>query len=140
MSLSQAFIIKKLEEIDGYINEVKDLLMFSNEEILSNRGRMRIAERLIQLIVDSMLDINNHIIKELKLESDDLQSTFYSLRNHGIFPEDFAFRIAPITGLRNRIVHRYDKLDEKLFIKTLRNEFEDFKMYVNIIGKYLETI
>lgn len=140
MSVNQAFILKKLKEIDGYIDEISDLLKSSDEEILNDRGRMHIAERLTQLIVDSMLDINNHLIKELKLESEDLQSTFYTLRDCGIIPDDFAFRITPIVGLRNRIVHRYDKLDKVLFIRTLRKEFGDFKIYVQIIEKYSDMV
>ncbi|MFH1233066.1 MAG: HepT-like ribonuclease domain-containing protein [Patescibacteria group bacterium] len=141
MSISQIFISNKIGEIIQYTAEIEDLLKFSDEEILGDSGKMHIAERLTQLIADTMIDINNHLIKELKLEPvEDIQSTFYTLSDGKVLPREFSERLAPIIGLRNRIVHRYDKLDKDLFIKTLRKECSDFKKYNEIIEKFLKKI
>ncbi len=135
MTFEKIFISQKLEEISGYLDEVKDLFKTSNEEILSDSGKIHIAERLFQLIVDTILDINYHFIKELNLKiTDDMQSTFYVLRDSKILPEDFANKIAPTVGLRNRIVHRYDSLNKKLFIEIFRKNYSDFENYLKIIN------
>ena len=39
-----------------------------------------------------------------------------------VLPKDFAKRIAPIVDLRNRLVHRYEKIDKNLFLKMLYKE------------------
>lgn len=141
MTFEKAFILQKLEEISGYLKEVKDLFKFSNKEVLADSGKLHIAERLLQLIVDIMIDINQHFIKELNLKiSEDFQSTFYILGENKILPMDFAQKIAPVVGLRNRIVHRYDTLDKHLFIATFRKNQPDFKTYLKLINDYLKTI
>lgn len=63
MTFSRAFITEKLTEVEKYQNELKQLLDFSDEEILNDSGKMHIAERLLQLIVDIILDINQHNVK-----------------------------------------------------------------------------
>lgn len=139
MTFEKAFVLKKIEEIVGYLNETEDLFKFSDKEILSDSGKMHIAERLLQLIVDEMIDINQHFIKELNLKiSEDFQGTFYILGENKILPIDFAQKIAPVVGLRNRVVHRYETLDIRLFISIFRKNLDDFKIYIKIINDYLK--
>ena len=58
------------------------------------------------------MDVNVYVIRELELKTaDDFQSTFRILAEAGILPSDFAERIAPVVGLRNMLVHRYEKID-----------------------------
>ena len=141
MTFQKAFILQKSEELSGYLKEIKDLFEFSDKEILSDSGKLHIAERLLQLAVDIMIDINQHLIAELGLKiSEDFQGTFYILGESKILPQQFVKKIAPVVGLRNRIVHRYDALDKKLFIKTFRKDYKDFKRYTELINKYLKSI
>lgn len=139
MSFSKLFVIKKLDYLTGYLEELKDLLGFSDEEIITNSIRMHTGERLFQLIADTALDINHHLIRELNLKvTDDLQNTFHVIAENGILPQDFADKIAPSVKFRNLIVHVYEKLDKNLFLKYLREENNDFKKYINYIGDYLD--
>lgn len=138
MTFDKNFIVKKLEEVIGYLKEMEDLLKFSDREITADSGKLHIAERLLQLIVDAMLDINQHFIKESNLKiSDDFQGTFYILGENNILPADFAAKIAPVVGLRNRIIHRYDTVDKHLFIEILRKNIADFKVYIKLINERL---
>ncbi len=141
MTLQKAFVAKKLQEITGYLDEIREFLKFSDEEIVGNSGRIHIAERLLQLVVDTILDVNQHFIRELGLKaSDDYQGTFYILGENGILPRQFAQRLAPSVGLRNRIVHRYETLDKKLFIRTFRKNYPDFETFVKLISQRLEAM
>lgn len=138
MTFSKSFIAKKLEELTGYLKEIDDLFKLSDKKILNESGKLHIAERLLQLAVDTMIDINQHFIKELELEiSEDFQGTFYELGANKIIPLEFAKRIAPAVGLRNRVVHRYESLDKQLFISTFRKNRDDFKKYAKFIARKL---
>lgn len=139
MSFNKIFIFEKIKFISEYVEELKELLQFSNKEILENSGRLHIAERLIQLIVDTMLDVNQHFIKELNLkEMEDFQSTFTILGDNKILSKNFANKIAPVVGVRNRLVHRYEKIDRRLFVKNVRNNYADFEKYMKLIKNYLD--
>ncbi len=131
--------MQKIEEIMGNLDEVNDLFKFSDAEILKDSLKYHTAERLLQLIVDLLLDINYHLIKELNLEvSDDLQGTFYILGENSVLPKDFSKQIAPVVGLRNRIVHRYESLDKGLFVKSFRKNYADFEAYLKFINEYIK--
>lgn len=131
MTFQKAFILEKLTEIAGYLKEIEDFFKLDDKEILKDSGKLHVAERLLQLTVDTMVDVNQHFIKELKLKvSEDFQGTFYILGENKILPKDFARKIAPVVGLRNRIVHRYETLDKKMFISAFRKNYPDFKKLI----------
>lgn len=139
MTFNKAFISGKLAEIIKYQEELRQHLNFSDQEIIKDSGKMHIAERLFQLIVDLMLDINSHFIKELNLElANDFQGTFYILSKYNILDNDFVKKIAPVVGVRNRIVHGYEKLDKDRFVSELRQNYTDFNKYIISIKTYSE--
>lgn len=139
MPLNKIFIVNKLNIIKNYLAELGNVFEFSNEEILKDGLKLHTAERLFQLIVDAVIDVNHHFIRELKLKiEEDLQSTFSSLVEGKILPQDLSDRMSPSVGQRNLIVHGYEKLDKNLFMKNLRNGYNDFYAYIEFINRYLD--
>jgi len=137
--LDQNFISKKLNLIKDYLEELEKIIRLDQKEIAGNFVNLRTLERNFQLIVDEMLDINLHIIRELELKSPaDFQNTFEILGQAGVLPLEFAVKIAPVVGLRNRIVHRYEQIDRKLFIEQVKKERVDFLEYSKLISEYLK--
>jgi len=141
MVFDKTFIDEKIRRTRSYLEEIKPLLKFSIKEILNDFTKLRTLERNFQLIVDEIIDINQHFIKELNLEiSDDLEGTFHILGENKILPEDFVLKVAPVVGLRNRLVHRYDKLDPKIFIESFQKDYSDFEQYLKFISDYSEKL
>lgn len=140
MTFSSIFVYQKIQSIKDHIDELEKLLGdVSDKEFFTDSGNLHIAERLVQLIVDGMIDINQHFIRELRLKiSDDLQGTFIIMGENNILPGKFAQKIAPVVGVRNILVHQYEKLDKEMFLRNLRSHFSDFKKYQLYIGNYLK--
>ena len=138
--LDKKFLEKKLEMLTGYVDEMEKAISgFSIGEIRDDLDKRRVTERVFQLIVDCMIDVNVHIIREGNFGApDDLESTFKMLGKYKVLDEDFANKIAPIVGARNMIVHRYEKLDLDLFLNNLKNNFLDFKKYIVQIDSYIK--
>lgn len=137
MTFEKEFVNAKLNALNDYAEEIKKLLEIGDAAILKNVRDLRAAERDFQLAVDTMIDINQHFIKEFGFPaSDDFQSTFYILGQQGVLPADFAKKIAPIVGLRNKIVHRYETVSNEQFLEDLRDNFSDFKTYERYILNY----
>ena len=127
--------------IAGYINELKEFMKLPNEKFIFDSGTLHITERLVQLIVDGMIDTNQHFIRELNFTiPDDLQSTFYSMGENNILPKAFAEKIAPVVGVRNILVHQYEKLDKELFVRNLKNHFGDLEDYARYIYGYVQKM
>ncbi|MFN3739183.1 MAG: type VII toxin-antitoxin system HepT family RNase toxin [Thermodesulfovibrionales bacterium] len=137
--IDKNFLKHKLICVESYYREMERVLTFSDKEIKEDFIKLRALERILQLIVDEIIDINNHIIryKPLNLPAD-FQSTFLILAENKIIPEDFAKKIAPVVGLRNRLIHRYEKIDLDLLIQNIRKNKGDFKDYAKYIFHFLE--
>jgi len=137
--LDKDLIYKKIRNIEEYLEEVKFIVSLGTKEIASNVEKLRTLERNFQLVVDAMIDINMHFIAELELESpDSLQNTFEILGRKGIIPYDFSLKIAPVVGLRNKLVHQYEKVDRDFFIEQFKKEHKDFIEYLKYINQFLE--
>ncbi|MFH1048620.1 MAG: HepT-like ribonuclease domain-containing protein [Patescibacteria group bacterium] len=137
--LDRKFIEGKISLIEEYFYEMEDVVKFGEKEILKDNMKLRALERDFQLIVDEMIDINLHFIRELDLKSpDDFQNTFSILAASNIIPDDFAEKFAPVVGTRNILAHRYEKVDKKLFISQVKNERKDFLEYLKLINQYLK--
>ena len=139
--LDRLLLRKKMELLSEHIRKLEPLILgFSVEDIKGDDLKRPAVERYFQLAVDSMIDINVHIIREGNLGApDDLQSTFVTLGEFTVLEETFARKIAPIVGARNMIVHRYEKLDLDIFLNNLKKNFSDFKNYMIQIDEFLKT-
>jgi uncharacterized protein YutE (UPF0331/DUF86 family) len=136
--IDRIFVETKLSYIQAYYQELGVVLGYSDRDIKDDILRLRALERIVQLIVDEITDVNNHIIRYAQLRvPEDFQSAFLILAENRILPEEFAKRIAPAVGLRNRLVHRYEKVDIEILLNTVRKSKEDFKEYVRHILEYL---
>lgn len=134
--LNKDLITKKLALMHEYLEELEPLVVQGEDALLADKLKYHTAERLFQLIVDTMIDINTHIIREQTLlVPDDPQSTFITLGEASVLPNDFAKKIAPIVGLRNAVVHRYETVSVKRFVHELVRDFTDFKIYATVIAE-----
>lgn len=137
--IDKDFIEAKLDSISDYQEKIEKIFEFDITEIKKDFLKLHAAERLLQLIVDTMIDINTHIIRRQNLKpASDLYSTFVILSKNKILDENFAEKLAPITGMRNRIIHRYEAVDIDLFLKTFAKQKNDFVHYAQAIESYLE--
>lgn len=138
--LNKDLINVKIRNIQEYLLEVEPILSLPKNEIVSNIEKLRTLERNFQLVVDATLDINIHLIRELELNSpDDLKNTFIILADGKIIPLDFAQKIAPVVGLRNILVHGYEKIDRGLFIDSFQKNKQDFDKYMFLISSFLQS-
>ena len=136
--LNKDLIKTKMRSIQEYLLEIEPILSLPKDQIVSSVEKLRTLERNFQLIVDAMLDINIHLIRELELSSpDDLKSTFIILAEGKIISFDFAQKISPVVGLRNILVHGYEKVDRKLFIDSFQKNRHDFDEYLLLINSFL---
>ena len=134
--IDSTFIERRVERIRGYYNDINELLTL--QENFPRRLYFYYAiERVIQLVVDEMIDVNNHIIAQKNFRvPDDFQSSFAILEENSVLDRDLAMRLAPIVGLRNRLVHRYESVDRELMLTMMSAEKEDIQKYVTAVETY----
>lgn len=104
-----------------------------------NDPRVFIIERLFQLIADAAIDINTHIMTRRKLEpSDDYEGTFRVLAKSGVIPAGLGDQISGSIGLRNRLVHNYEKVQRKIALDDIAKGIGDYIAYMKHIKTFVE--
>lgn len=137
--IDKELIKNKMADIEKYLKELDPILKSGSRIIIDDNLRLHTVERLFQLIVDTAVDINTHIIMASDFNvPDDSYSTFVALGENKILPMDFAIRIAPSVGLRNLIVHKYGNVDLKKMVDDVINEIGDYVEYLRTINSFLE--
>ncbi|MBI2100806.1 MAG: DUF86 domain-containing protein [Candidatus Vogelbacteria bacterium] len=136
-------IIKsKLAAMSEYLPQLMSHLeTYRQGKLRLDDEKVFIIERLFQLIADAAIDINTHIITRGKLESpDDYEGTFQIIGKHHIIPPELAEKISGSIGLRNRMVHDYEKVQRKRALDDIAGGINQYVEYMRFINQYLEKI
>lgn len=130
-------IAKKLSEIFKQLEHLSKLVKLSQRELFGNESNFYFAERVMERLIGAAIDINMHLIADLKAEvPESYFDSFLALAKVKILPFSFAKRIAPSTSLRNILVHEYQALDSKKFMTGLKMALRDYEKYARYIDIY----
>lgn len=133
--IDRELVKNKLADLESYYKELSSLLGEETEAIINDNLKLRSTERLFQLIVDTAIDINTHLIAESDaMVPDNYQSTFITLAENKFLPMNFAAQIAPSVGLRNLIVHKYGRVDLKKMIEDIKKNVNQYLRYMKYIN------
>jgi uncharacterized protein YutE (UPF0331/DUF86 family) len=92
------------------------------------------VERILQEAIEAALDVNAHLIAELGHDvPDDYFGGFVKLGQLGVLSEDLAAALAPSAGLRNRLVHEYDALDDAKVLGAVGTILDLYPRYIQAI-------
>ena len=105
---------------------IKDPLIYGN------------AERYLQLAIQAVLDISNHIVADMKLNLPaDSKELFDLLATHKVLPPALAKRLVLMAGFRNVLVHEYLEIDRRRVYRALRDDVGDFEKFTKAISRLL---
>ena len=130
-------ILSKLDELDSYLSELKIVMPKSYQEYAGSIEKKRSCERLLHILIESVIDICALIVKGLRLglpaEEEDL---FEKLEKKKIISKGMKEKLKSMRGFRNIMVHRYADVDDELVFDNLGN-INDFKEFRTEIGSFL---
>ncbi len=133
--INQEIIKAKLNVMRENLVKLKAELEATDEALKKDDRAKSALERYFQLVVDAAVSINEHIISEENLEvPDDYFGTFGILGKAGILPMEFSEKIAPSVGLRNQIIHQYEKIDVYLMLQNIRKNIHQYDEYMALIA------
>lgn len=132
-------IERKLRLLAEYLGELEQISKATYKQYQESFQVKRAAERLIQLVVEVATDVNGLLIVGLgEAPPEDYFTSFTKLSQLGVLPDDFAQALAPTTAIRNRLVHEYDAVDDRLVYASVQPILEEFTQYLGTIRKYMQ--
>lgn len=137
--LDRALVRRKLTTIVRNLDDLAEIDGMDIDAFVSDRFRQKGTERLLQEVVESAVDINLHMLRARGRETpSDYFSSFIGLVEAGDLSRELAEALAPSTGLRNRLVHEYDDIDDAIVLEAVREARELFGQYVEAIEASLD--
>jgi uncharacterized protein YutE (UPF0331/DUF86 family)/predicted nucleotidyltransferase len=108
--LDRERVLAKLDELDGYVVELNQVVPEPFEEYKKSVADRRACERLLQISAECILDVCSLFVSGLRLglpaEDNDLVD---KLERAGVFSSSLAELLRSIRGFRNLLVHEYGR-------------------------------
>jgi len=138
--LDNALIRRKLGFLLKHLKELEPLTTLSLEEYKADLLKRHAAERIVELIVEYATDLNQIVLEGLdQPPAQTYYDTFRELGRLGILPLSLMPRLASATGLRNRLVHRYESINDETVYYSLQPLLRNYREYAGLIEGYLQS-
>jgi uncharacterized protein YutE (UPF0331/DUF86 family) len=132
--IDAAIVRRKLGHIMSSLELLGPIREISLQEYRRRVWERKGVERVLQEAIEAALDINAHLIAELGQDvPDDYFGGFVKLGQLGALPEELAGALAPSAGLRNRLVHEYDTLDDAKVLAAVGTLLDLYPRYIQAI-------
>ncbi len=123
--LDRAVLTRRLRLLDETLAQLHELADIDAETLRREPLTRAALERLIQVTVDLAVDVNAHVVVGLGAPPPvTARASFAAAADVGMLDSELAERLAPATGLRNLLVHRYADVDLDLLVAGLRRLLE----------------
>lgn len=137
-SIEIEIVQRKLAIIIENLKTLEPIKGMKPDEYLQDVYKRKATERLLQELIEAAIDINIHMIVAAgHTVPDDYYESFIRAGELKIISADIAQKLAPSAGLRNRLVHEYDRLDHSMVLKAVNMAQEVFPQYIKAINNYL---
>lgn len=133
-----AVVLRKLAIIQTAVAELERVRRLTLAEYRADLWRKKAIERFLQEAVEAAVDCGAHLlVRRGRPAPPDLYSTFAALAADGILDPALAARLAPSAGLRNRLVHEYDALDDTRVHAAIGAAVDDLTAFVAAVRQVL---
>jgi len=129
---------RKIAMISRNLDALKAVDGITLDAYQSDLYRKKGTERLLQETIEAAVDTNLHLLRASGAATPtDYYESFISLGRAGIIPQELAERLAPAAGLRNRLVHEYDDIDDAIVLKAVSKARQSVRAYVAAVERHL---
>lgn len=122
-----------------YLTHLQNLGSLDETDVLSDPYKLGAARYYLQVSFECCLDIANHVIASERLRSpSSYRETFKILHEAGAIPDDFLPTLQSMASMRNRLVHLYSEIDDRIVFAALQTAPADCERFVQLILTYTQ--
>ncbi|MDW7739259.1 MAG: DUF86 domain-containing protein [Bacillota bacterium] len=139
MTVDREKIRQKLHYIREKVNLLEQFKGMDKSRFTSEPFYEDAAIHMLQVAIESMLDICAHIIAR---EGWGLAKTYVEIvelaAKNGLISDDMAEVYKNMARFRNRVIHLYNRVDTEEILNIINNRLDDFQPFISaVIHKYL---
>jgi uncharacterized protein YutE (UPF0331/DUF86 family) len=132
-------IAEKTRFIERNLRKLQALAKLSREDFFSEFYYVESVKHLLQVSVEAMLDIAQHIIARERFRAPtNYADAFMVLFEEGILPVGQRETLVRMARFRNRVVHLYQEIDDDELYGILQERLGDFTEFIRVIVKVMK--
>ena len=133
-----AVVQRKLSQLDTYLQQVNEFSTITLEQYQGEWKIQRIVERTLQMMIETCVDIANHLISDRGMRSPtSYADTFQILKENAIVNESLHDSLEKMAKFRDIVVHQYEGVDAGIVLTILKNHLVDFGRFRDAVLVYL---
>lgn len=126
-----------LNNLLGYREKLGQLAAIPETEFLSDFTKVESAKHLLQVSIESCIDIAHHAIADNGYRApQDSYDAFVVLNEEKIVPDDFLPTLREMVSFRNRVVHLYWDVDDQAVQRIVQDNLRDLDRFASLIADY----
>ena len=129
--------LEKLDQLEFNFTVSKDglnKLAIKKFEILEIYGVLH----GIQLTIEALTDISAMTVKDLNKLAKNNYENLSELQSQGIITNKIKNSLYKLVGLRNRIAHDYNGLDDKLALKSFEENIPSIQIFIEGLKQWIK--
>lgn len=131
-------LFKRMQKLDEYLAILGGLRRYSFDEFVSDPEHYGSAERFLQLAIETITDVGNHVVADLELGIVNWYSDIPAiLADNGYIDPGLREKWTKMIGFRNVLVHQYMDIDRKIVYDVLQNRLVDIEMLKSVFVQFL---
>jgi uncharacterized protein YutE (UPF0331/DUF86 family) len=136
--IDEEILASRVAKIREYAKLLSELLKTPKDEFVQEPACYLQAERLLEVMIQAMIDIGNHLIAGLLLmKPEDYRQIFDILAQNRILPQELLPKARELVGLRNLLVHDYLEVDHERLYEEAQVGLGDFEGYCEAVVRFL---
>ena len=129
-----AVVQRKLSQLDTYLQQVREFAAITLEEYQGDWKIQRIVERTLQMMIETCVDIANHIVSDRGMRSPtSYADTFQVLKENSIVDDSLYDSLIKMDKFRNIVVHQYEGVDAGIVLAILKSHLPDFERFRDVV-------
>jgi len=131
-------IRRRLQKLDRYLEILREQQRYSLEAFLADPERYGSTERFLQLAIETLIDMGNHVIAQSAMGSVDSYRDIPALfAQHGYIDQATMENWIKMIGFRNVLVHEYVELDRETVYRVLQHDLKDIAELSRVFAQFL---
>ncbi len=131
MGLDLDIIRGRIQFIEDSLKSLESLAAYPFDEFEDDFRNVESAKHLLQVAIESMLDICTHIVARLRIGvPNDDRETLALLEDKGLLPSTHVATYQSMNAFRNRVVHLYQDVNMREIYRILQEDLDDFRMFI----------
>jgi uncharacterized protein YutE (UPF0331/DUF86 family) len=119
-------IQSKLDALKANFDQLERIPQASFEAFASDFRNIAATLHLLQTSIQALVDLGSYLVASHALPAPRTShDVFERLEGAGLLQAGTAARVGPIVGFRNRVVHLYDRIDERRVYEVLTQHRSD---------------